>query len=624
MQFKISRWLSGKQQTSSADPAIGDYAAIGNCKTLALVSLHGSIDWFCLPDFSGASVFAALLDQERGGRFAITPRDILRIERAYLDGSNVLCTTFHCKRGVLELTDCMAVDGGDVRDQHDMAPEHEVIRIARCTAGEVELHAVYRPRPGYAKKLPRLVSRGRLGWQCTLGSANIHLLSNLSFASTGAATLEAVEQLRSGEQREASLSASEHEIGVIAPLGASIEQRLAATLDWWRAWVAGCSYRGPWRDAIVRSCLALKLLTYSLSGAVVAAGTTSLPESLQSRRNWDYRYCWLRDSSLTLSAFMDLGLESEGAAFLAWLLHATRLTQPRLEPLYDVYGRASQRQRELPQLRGWRGVGPVRIGNGAASQLQLDVYGEVLLAAHDFVQHGGRLDAYEKCVVAGFARSAAKYWREADSGLWEVQSGPRHNTYSKLMCWTALDRALRLHEQIGLPIDTAHLHRERDALRSDIERHGFDAELGSYIGYYGSQDADASLLLIPRMEYLAVDDPKMRGTLAHIERQLGVEGGLLYRYPPGPGYDGVAGRENLFVICGFWRVQCLAQMGRTGEARALFERLLTLANPVGLYAEELDDESLALRGNFPQGFSHAGLIAAALALDRAEQSPTSP
>ncbi len=585
-----------EQQTSSADPGIGDYAAIGNCKTLALVSSHGSIDWFCLPDFSGPSRFAALLDQERGGRFAITPRDILRIERAYLDGSNVLRTTFHCRRDVLELTDCIAVDGGDVRDQHDMAPEHEVIRIARCTAGEVEIHANYRPQPGYAKKLQRLASRGRLGWQCTLGSVNFHLLSNFAFTSTVAATLEAVEHLRSGEQREASLSASGHEIAVLAPLGAAIEQRLATTLDWWCKWSAGCSYDGPWRDAVVRSCLALKLLTYSLSGAIAGAGTTSLPESTQSKRNWDYRYCWL--------------------------LHATRVTQPRLEPLYDVYGQAALRQRELPHLRGWRGVGRVRIGNSASTQLQLDVYGEVLLAAHDFVQRGGRLDVYEQCVVAGFARTAAGQWLKPDASLWEIQSGPRHNTYSKLMCWTALDRALALHEQIGLPVDVEHLRREREALRLDIDQHGFDAGLNSYVGYYGGRDADASLLLIPRMGYLAADDPRMLGTLAHIERQLGVDG-LLYRYPPGPGYDGVAGCENLFVICCFWRVQCLADLGRTGEARELFERLLKLANPVGLCAEELDDESFALRGNFPQAFSHAGLIAAALALDRAEPATSS-
>ncbi len=611
-----------EQQTSSEDRGIGDYAAIGNCKTLALVSLQGSIDWFCLPDFAGGSVFAALLDQERGGRFAITPREIVRIERAYLDGSNVLRTTFHCQRGVLELTDCMAVKGGDVRDQHEMVPEHEVIRIARCTEGEVEVQAVYQPRPGYAKELPRLVSRGRLGWQCTLGPVNFHLLSNFAFASTGGATLEAVEHLRSGEQREASLSASKHEIAVLAPLGAAVEQRLATTLDWWREWSAGCSYDGPWRDAVVRSCLALKLLTYSLSGAIVGAGTSSLPESMQSERNWDYRYCWLRDSSLTLSSFMDVGFQDEGAAFIAWLLHATRLTQPRLEPLYDVYGRAALPQRELPHLRGWRGVGPVRIGNSASTQLQLDVYGEVLLAAHDFVQRGGRLDAYEQCVVAGFARTAASEWRKPDASLWEIQSGPRHNTYSKLMCWTALDRALTLHEQIGLPIDADQLRREREALRCDIDQHGFDASLNSYVGYYGGQDADASLLLIPRMGYLAADDPKMRGTLEHIERQLGVDG-LLYRYPPGPDYDGVAGCENLFVICCFWRVQCLADLGRTGEARELFERLLKLANPVGLYAEELDDESFALRGNFPQAFSHAGLIAAALALDRAETATSS-
>jgi len=605
---------------AEAQPSIADYAAIGNCKTLALVSRHGSIDWMCLPNFSGSSIFAALLDRERGGCFAIMPGEVLRVEQEYLPDTNVLRTLFHCRHGSAELVDAMAIGAGDLRAQHDLVAAHEVLRIFRCLDGEVEVRVLYEPRPEYARTLPRITARGRLGWQCTLGGTNLHLLTDFDLVPTGPATLEATQVLRRGEQRQASLSSCENEIAVVAPLNDALQQRLDATVAWWRSWCARCQYDGPYRRAVMRSCLALKLLSYCLSGAVVAAGTTSLPVAAHGERNWDYRYCWLRDTSLVLQSFMDLGYDDESGAFLAWLLNATRLTQPQLQVVYDVYGETSLRERQLPQLRGYHGIGPVRLGNAASTQLQLDVYGEVVLTACDFVQRGGNLDRFEKQLVAGFARTAASLWRMPDQGIWEIRLPPRHNTYSKLMCWAAIDRAIKLQEQIDLPIDAAHLSRERDALREDIDRHGYDATLQSYVGRYGSSDADASLLLIPRLGYVDIADPKMQGTLRHIEQQLSVDG-MLYRYPPGPQYDGVDGGENLFVICSFWRVECLARAGRIDDAQALFDRLLALRNHVGLLTEEVDARRLELRGNFPQAFSHAGLITAALALQAAGVKP---
>jgi GH15 family glucan-1,4-alpha-glucosidase len=604
----------------AAAPAIADYAAIGNCKTLALVSRYGSVDWLCLPHFSGPSVFAALLDAERGGRFSIAPRGLLEAEQRYLDDSNVVRTVLRCRTGVLELTDCMAITAGDVRHERELTPAHELLRVARCVDGEVEVEAVFQPRPGYARRLPRLLHLGRLGWQCTLGDTTVHLHSSFAFEPAGPSTLAAVERLRCGEQREASMSYNENEMSVVQPLGAPLQARVDATHAWWRAWCDRCAYAGRYGEAVRRSALALKLLSYSLSGAVVAAGTTSLPEGASGARNWDYRYCWLRDTSLVLQSFIDLGHAEESAAFLGWLLHATRLTQPRLQVVYDVYGQSRLHEREVPQLRGHNGIGPVRVGNAAARQLQLDVYGEVLLTAHEFVRRGGRLDRYEKALIAGFAGTAAASWREPDQGLWEIRLPPRHNTYSKLMCWAAIDCALALDERIGLPVDAALLARERDALRDDIDRHGYDPALGSYVGSYGGREADASLLLIPRLGYLRPGDPRMEGTLRYVERELGA-GAQLYRYRPGPRYDGVAGSDNPFLICGFWRVECLARLGHLDEAHDAFAQLLALRTPTGLYAEEADPVDGTPRGNYPQAFSHTGLIAAALALDAAEAQP---
>ena len=613
---------------ASADPrahgpsALDDHAAIGNCKTLALVSRLGSLDWLCLPHFSGESIFAALLDEERGGRFSLRPAgSVVETHQSYLEGSNVLRTVMRGEHGVLEVIDGMTVTQADGPAGAELEPAHEIFRSVRCLEGEIDLEAAYEPRPGYARRRPRLASRGRLGWQCTGDGTHLHLLSDLAFEPAGPCCLRACERLHAGDRRQVSLTSSENEIAVVLPIGQALEERIAQTNDWWRAWCAKCRYDGPWRDAVTRSALTLKLLTYCLSGAIVAAGTTSMPAGEDGRRNWDYRYCWLRDTSLALRAFLGLGHVDESVAFLAWLLHATRLTQPRLQVVYDVFGEASLPEKTVPGLRGWRGRGPVRVGNAACGQEQLDLYGELLATAREFVEQGGRLDRYEQRLVAGFARAAAGCWRRPDQGIWEIRLPPRHNTHSKLMCWVALDAALWLHERIGLPVDVALMTRERAAIRADIDAHAWDAAQDGYIGWYGGGEADASVMLMMRMGYLPPDDPRMLGTLALIDRQLGVDGGLLYRYPPGPASDGVPGGEGLFLLCSFWHVEAMVLQGRVAEAQRLFERLLSLRSPTGLYSEEFDLASRAGRGNFPQAFSHVGLIAAAQALESAQARP---
>ena len=606
----------------AVDAAIEDYAAIGDCRTLALVSRFGSIDWCCLPDFSGPSLFGALLDRERGGCFALVPRQIQGIAQGYEDDTNVLRTRFTCVDGVVELIDFMSIPEAGGGFGENQAPQ-EIVRMLRCIEGSCEIDAVFQPRPDYARQLPALAAQGKGRWLCQIPSGQAQLSTSIAFSPAADDALRARVTLRQGEQHVAILHTPGGHADRAVSLVTDAQDRLAATVGWWRGWCTRCAYEGEYAQAVTRSALALKLLSHRPTGAVVAAGTTSLPEGPTGARNWDYRFCWLRDTSLVLHAFTDLGYLAESDAFLRWLLHATRSTRPRLQVLYDVYGEALLPEQVLPQLRGYHGIGPVRIGNAASFQIQHDVYGEVVLTACDHCECGGKLSELEKELLAGFAAVVCEIWREPDHGIWEIRLPPRHNTHSKLMCWAALDRALHLYQTQGLPIDPQRLTAEREAIRAEIEANAYDAALGSYVGFYGSTAADASLLLMPRLGYLEARDPRMMGTVDLIMKQLSVDG-LLYRYPPNIGYDGVAGCEQLFAICSFWCVDCLARQGRIGEAQAMYERLLKLRNHVGLYAEEFSAHDGRPLGNFPQAFSHVGSITAALSISAARRRAALP
>jgi GH15 family glucan-1,4-alpha-glucosidase len=608
------------------DATIADYGAIGDCRTLALVSRFGSIDWCCLPDFSGPSLFAALLDRERGGCFSLLPQALQSVEQCYEEHTNVLRTRFSCTGGEVDVTDFMTI--AQAHDAHHGDVPQEIVRILHCTQGTCEVDAQFQPRPGYAVGKPQLSPRGDGRWRCPLprpqSQSQAELSTTIPFLPVGEGTLHARLRLQSGEQHVALLQTPAGDGGPVGSLLADAQDKLAATVGWWRAWSGRCTYRGEYADAVLRSALALKMLAHRPTGAVVAAGTTSVPEGESGARNWDYRFCWLRDTSLVLQAFMDLGYEAESDAFLRWLLHATRSTRPKLQVVYDVSGDALLEERVLPQLRGYHGIGPVRIGNAAAHQIQHDVYGEVICTALEHCERGGRIDRQEEQLLAGFAGVVCDLWREPDQGIWEIRLAPRHNTHSKLMCWAALNATLRLNEKRALPIDTARIAGERDAIRADIEAHGWDPSLDSYVGYYGSRSADASLLLIPRLGYLPACDPRMLATVRRIMEQLSVDG-LLYRYPPNVGYDGVSGPEHLFAICNFWCVDCLARQGRIDQAQRMFEHLLRLRNHAGLYAEEFGTRDGSPMGNFPQAFSHVGLITAALSIGAAKAaSPSRP
>lgn len=609
--------------TSSGPPrAIGDYAIIGDARSAALIARDGSLEWLCWPRFDSPSWFAALLDSERGGRFVVQADGPFSARRRYIGETNVLETTFETTGGVLCVTDCMPVTS-EGQKRSTLWPHHEILRRAQCLEGQVTLNVVYEPRPAYASRRPRLVDRGRLGVYCHLGQELLALRSDvpLTMAPDGSG-VHARVALQRGDCRYFSLAFSKGEPAIFPSLGAAAEARLATSLAWWEHWAKRCTYRGPYRAAVVRSALALKLLVYAPSGAIVAAPTTSLPEWLGGVRNWDYRYCWLRDASLTVQALHDLGYPTEALAFLSWLIHTTRLTRPELKVLYDVYGDHPPEESEIPHLAGFAASRPVRVGNAAEGQLQLDVYGEVIDAAYQLISRGERIDRTTAQMLVDFGKTVCRRWREPDAGIWEIRMEPQRHTYSMGMCWVALDRLLRLHEAKQLRLPVEQFAAERATIRREIEARGFNAQLHSYVSVLDGNDVDASLLQLGRHGYIDPADPRMRGTRRLVTERLSTNG-LVYRYRVG---DGLPAGEHAFGITSFWAVTAAAQSGDTRGARATLERLLRFGNDVGLYAEEIDANTGAAIGNFPQAFTHVGLIDAALAVEhgRRERPATQP
>lgn len=602
------------ERAQAVYPPIGDYAAIGDCRSAALVSRGGSIDWLCWPHFAAPSVFGALLDRERGGCFELAPAGVESVTRRYVEGTNVLETIFTTSTGRVKLTDLLSIERNGA-DDHELHPQRELLRAVEILEGSAELRLRFAPRPDYARLRPRLKLRGSGLVRCAWDAELMTLRGDVPLSlAEGEAAATAQFRIAEGERRYFSLCYSHGEAGVIENLGPDADRRIEQTVAWWQEWSGRCRYQGPYADHVLRSALALKMMTYALSGAIVAAPTTSLPEEIGGERNWDYRYCWLRDASVTLGVLLELGFSDEGAAFFDWLLHATRLTQPRLEILYGLYGVPADREEELRHLEGYRGSRPVRIGNGARSQLQLDVYGAVCLAARRYVSGGGMLDLEEKHLLAGFGKLVVRCWREPDEGIWEYRAPRRHNVYSKLLCWVALDSLIALDRDVGLPIDRKALEAEREQIRQAIDERGWSAEHNAYVGAFDHPAADASLLVLARSGYLPADHPRIRGTFDYIEAELG-RAPLVYRYRPGT--DGLEGGEGTFGIASFWAVDYLARIGETDRALERFEALLGYANDVGLYAEEIDPDNGEALGNFPQAYTHVGLLMAACTLTRA-------
>ena len=593
-------------------PDIKDYAIIGDCRTAALISREGSLDWLCLPNFSSPSAFARLIDPG-AGHFSIKPRGRFLVERRYVPQTAVLETTFTTDRGVVRLVDLCPISDS----VGSLLPMREVLRIVEGVDGLVDLEVEFAPRLDYGRVQPPIRGMTDTVWRCA-GTSHLLLLNSNVEAVVDGPTLKATMRIASGERRHFSLSYVASDIGTIAPVGAEANDRCDRTIAWWRNWSGACNFEGPERDAVLRSAITLKLMTFCLSGAIVAAPTTSLPEAIGGERNWDYRYCWLRDAGLTMSSLVDLGFHQEASTYLGWLLHATRLTRPNLSILYDVYGRTDVRERIAGWLAGYRSAKPVRLGNDAITQRQLDVHGQVIAAAQIFAASGCELSPLEARMLVDFGDVVSKRWREPDNGIWEIPGEHRPYTFSKVMCWVALDRLLSLHEHGTIDIGAREtpFRQARADIADCIESKGFSVDLDSYTAELDGKELDAALLLLVQFGYKAASDRRMVATCNRVEQELGCDG-LLYRYRPG--HDGLKGREGAFGIVSFFAIVHLADRGLVREAVQRFDHLCALGNDVGLFGEEIEPRSGRALGNFPQAFTHVGLIHAALAIARARR-----
>jgi GH15 family glucan-1,4-alpha-glucosidase len=586
---------------------LAEYAAIGDGRTAALIARDGSVDWLCLPDHDSPSVFAAVLDADRGGRFALEPEIPARVQRRYLPDTNVLETTFITDQGTVKVTDALALPGSA------LGPTRELIRRVECVTGRVPMHWRMTPGFGYGAVLPAIERRGEIPVAVTGRDALAVCSWDAGEAQIDEESIFGRFETQPSTRPLIALCAS-HQEPLVIPAREHVEARLDATTAYWRRWAADRAYSGPWRDAVIRSALALKLLVHAPSGAIAAAATASLPEEIGGERNWDYRFCWVRDSAFTLATFLQLGCEREAEAFFWWLLHASQLTHPRLQVLYRLDGGERATERAL-ELDGYRGSRPVRVGNAAAEQTQLDIYGDLLKTALTYTEAGGRLDRETARRLAEMADFVCRIWRQTDAGIWEVRSEAKHFTHSKMMCWVALDCALRL-------ADAGHVASrhapawlgERRAIREFIEERCWSPRLRSYTRHAGSDEVDASLLLGVLLGYEGQAD-RLAATVDAVQRELG-HGPLLARYS---GEDGLGGAEGAFLCCSFWLADALARIGRLDDGIRLMEQLIALANDVGVYCEERDPRTGDALGNVPQGLVHLALINAAVSIALASE-----
>jgi GH15 family glucan-1,4-alpha-glucosidase len=596
---------------------IRDYALIGDAHTAALVSGDGSIDWLCWPRFDSPAVFCRLLDRGKGGHFRVGPAEArAAVSRAYVEGTNVLATLFSTDEGRFRLTDLMPVERLNQRHEgEDIASHYRVLRLLEGLSGEAEVEVSFRPTFDYARA-EAAFHHCEGGVVAQNDSESLALSCPAPFREDASGGVSARFSVAAGQRVWVALTylaGDERPPLSIPQIDADLE--LEQTLEYWREWSETCTYSGPYEQLVRRSALVLKLLTYEPTGALVAAPTTSLPEELGGVRNWDYRFTWLRDSALILYALQLLGYHEEATDFFGWLDGLCIPCGNELQIMYRIDGGSHLPERTLEHLEGYRGSRPVRVGNGAFDQKQLDIYGEVIDAAylyHERARRPVRPELWD--TLRHMADQTVARWREPDHGIWEVRGGPRHFLYSKLLCWVALDRVVRMASGGGLPGDVSLWERTREEIRAAILEEGYDEEAGAFTQAFGEQALDACALVIPQVGFLPANDPRVLSTVERIREQL-TSHGLVYRYLT---EDGLPGGEATFALCSFWLVDCLAEAGRVGEARALFEKVAGYANDLGLLAEEIDPVSAELLGNFPQGFTHLGLIRSALHIARAE------
>jgi GH15 family glucan-1,4-alpha-glucosidase len=590
---------------------ISDYGVIGDMHSAALIASDGSVDWLCFPRFDSPSVFAAILDDARGGRFRIRPLGQFSAHQRYLSDSNVLVTEFRTDSGAVTLTDFMPVED-DIRQCH-----HTLVRMLRCEEGSVEMEVLFEPRLDYARGKTDVTVNGR-------AAVARHDVGCLSLSS--GALLEQRDDaaaarltLRSGQWTGFVLTWGEDSPAPVDEI--DIFGSLGRTQAFWRFVAQDWRYSGRWADVVRRSMLALHLLIYAPTGAVCAAATTSLPEAIGGPRNWDYRFCWLRDAAFTLDIFNRLGHTTYTRPFIDWMANLA-FFQGNGRDIHALYSIAHSpderdtREEILEHLEGYRGSRPVRIGNAAYGQFQLDVFGEVLLSFDSFLRAGGVLDERLWKLAECLVEEAIERWRQPDTGIWEFRTEPRHFTYSKVMAWVAVDRGLKLAKALRCPVDYDRWRRARSEIREDILRNGWKKERNSFVQHYDDICLDASLLFIPMVGFLPGDDPRVHSTIDAIWKELGQDG-LIYRYIPAQSDDGLPGDEGTFTMCTLWLCGALIAADRVEEARSLFERVLGMGNHLGLFSEMLDPHTGEYLGNYPQAFTHIALIHTARNLDRA-------
>jgi GH15 family glucan-1,4-alpha-glucosidase len=586
-------------------PRIADYAMIGDCQSAALVSRDGSIDWLCWPRFDSDACFASILGTPENGRWRIAPRDAFRVSRSYRGNTLILETRFETETGAVTVVDFMPPRTG--------LPD--MVRLVVGDRGRVTLCMELVLRFGYGAVVPWVTCLPDGTLRAVAGPDMVLLRTPVETHGENFKTV-AEFTVAAGETVPFELTYCASHLNPSKPIDP--HHALQTTEEFWLGWSAKAQASGPFEDAVIRSLITLKALTYAPTGGIVAAPTTSLPESIGGVRNWDYRFCWLRDATLTLLALMDAGYFEEAEAWREWLLRAVAGRPEQTQIMYGIGGERRLPEWEVKWLPGFRGSAPVRVGNAASSQLQLDVYGEVMDALHQARRGALTPTATGWALQSGFLKHLERVWTEPDESIWEVRSGRRHFTYSKVMAWVAFDRSIKSAEEFGLDGPVAHWRRVRAEIHDEVCRLGFDPEIGSFVQSYGSKQLDASLLLLPVLGFLPPEDPRVIGTVEAIEERLTVDG-FVQRYDTAQSDDGLPPGEGAFLACSFWLVDAYVMLGRLDDARALFDRLIALRNDVGLLSEEYDPGLGELLGNFPQAFSHVALVNSAFNLTRAEK-----
>jgi GH15 family glucan-1,4-alpha-glucosidase len=609
-----------KRAATERAPSIGEYGLIGDCHTAALVSSEGSIDWCCLPRFDSGSCFGRLLDRERGGFCSVSVEGDGEGEgtwrdSSYVEDTLVLESVLEGPRGTLRVTDFFAM-----REQGALEPRRELIRIVECERGSADVRIEVAPRFDYGTVRPWL-RRVAIDVFTAIGGDDGLLVWSDGELSVERDALLARGRIRAGERLRASIRFVRPHLLESEPTAVQaeeIDERLKETIDWWRAWRERMSRDGPDHGAVVRSALTLKALTYAPTGAIVAAPTTSLPETLGGERNWDYRYSWVRDSTLTAHALAELGCEREAERFRHFIVRSSAGHAEDLQILFGIGGERRIGEEQL-ELEGYRGSRPVRVGNDAASQVQLDAFGEILNLAWRWHRRGHSPDDDEWRFFSELVDSAVERWAEPDRGIWEWRGDPRHFVHSKACCWAAVDRGLRLAEECARKAPTRRWEKARKTIREAIETHGYDRDRGVFVQCFDEPALDSALLLLPVVGFVPFDDERMLRTTDAVREELDA-GGLLYRYRQD---DELPGQEGAFLACSFWLAECYARQGRSAQAREAFDRALGVASPLGLFSEQVDPESRELLGNFPQTLTHLSHIAAAVALDECGEQDTS-